>query len=341
MRFSLLAILLTLSILSIPLVYAEEKEEEVPLTVEITVSPDPEITTMAQVAIPHIISENNPDDPCQTQWEGYIPLTICMWRGVAPDGSEAVYDPVKEEWTSAIILQQEAKEEYAEIIAVQKELAKTPEQKRLDVLVNKANPTPEDLWEIELLEKLGALCVNDTLVSQTYREFDVPTAAHMINGTMSSNLFVDQSVKTSSLRHNVTIRDLEMAVQECIGQPYTKKSAQYDHIVVDDVYSEQIDRTSEIPTWPQSRVLDESNPGLSLSEINPMCTSYNSDSTKRDYGCTEKVRSYESTYIPERQLSFSEHPMIEALKRFNSGDQSAELEKIKGDIRDKNYQRLK
>ena len=129
---------------------------------------EPVNATTIEITVPHQVSEANVPR-CETQTEGFIPITYCVIRGVAPDGSEPVWDIEKEQWTSELILEAEAKESYQTHVAAQEEASLTPEEKRIAHLEGKSNPTSQDLEELELLKRLGALCRNDTLVSQTYR----------------------------------------------------------------------------------------------------------------------------------------------------------------------------
>ena len=324
---SIVAILSTLSI-----VYAEEESQP-------HVSFDVVNGTDAVTHAPFDISEDR--SSCRVVADGEFRKAVsCLFVGLAPDGSETVYDTEKLEWTSEIILEQEAKEDYENTIEAQEleEAKKVPHYERIQYLENKNTPTTQDLRELELLKKLGALCRNDTLVSQTYREFEVPTQIYRDHeGNMAQSLYSDQSITTSSLRTNVNIKTLEKAVQECIGQPFTKKSSQYDHIVVDDNSPNHRDIAIGIPVWSQDRANQEANFQRLTVQENPMCTSFNSDVTKRMYGCIIEGERTPYTTKPTPDMTDHGADIFASVAQYKLDGGLEQREKIQEHLREEFY----
>lgn len=324
MAFTLLSIIS----IGVSAVYADEHNE-----LEVTVTNTGNHTAIESevtVTLPHALSSITPTR-CETQWEGFVPITYCSFRGVSPDGSEPRWDIQKEEWTSEIILEQEAKEEYEIFVAEQMKL--TPAEKRIEVinaLEVKEKMTDQQREERELLEKLGALCANDTLVSQTYRQFEVPTIIFRDHtGNMTQVLVEDKSIRTTNLKHDPN-KDLKMQVQECIGQPHTKKSVQYDHIVVEETHKVHSDAAIGVPLWSQARVNQEANMPFKVIDKPTMCNSFNSDSTKRDYGCQD-LRVYPDGRPAPVQQSYNETKQMIDFYKYQL-DPDAQLEGIKSKV---------
>lgn len=160
---------------------------------------------------------------------------------------------------------------------------------------------------------------------------------------MTETLVEDRSINTSSLRENINIKILRMAVQECLGQPYTKKSIQYDHIVVDDGSSlSHKDLAGNVPTWSQARVNAESNMKQTSSGVlSPMCTSINSYSTKLMYNCSMEDLIYETTKPTPVRKDMELTESYQAWLQYLEDKGESQKEKITRDIQEYNYQRLK
>lgn len=215
------------------------------------------------VTVPHTVSTATPPH-CQTQWEGFVPVTICSIRGVAPDGSEPVWDIEKEEWTSMFILEQEAKEMSPPQQVTQNPEPLTKEQRyneeRIAYITQRDNPTKLELRELEARQQIGAKCFSDTEVSQTYRAYDVLTEVYLNpDGQWQQQLKTNAAPNSNDSRDNRFVLSLEKQVQECIGQPFTKKSVQYDHIVVDGLFEGDPNKPALPDAITQAQVNDMEN----------------------------------------------------------------------------------
>jgi len=152
-------------------------------------------------------------------------------------------------------------------------------QQRIEYLKNKYFQTKADLEEIRLREKIQALCRNDTLVSQTYREFRVPVDIFVDDSTGNKKLVVSSryDVTDFNLNQNQGLKTLALAVQECIGQPFTKKSHQYDHIDVRDLPTYHGLIAGHLQPWTQERMIYEANKGIKQpdKQRDLVCANYN------------------------------------------------------------------
>jgi len=210
----------------------------------------------------------------------FYPAALCHLRGyesIMINDVELEYDIETDTWIPKEQLIREAKEKYKREIEAQK----TPREKEIEKIENKYTKTPADKELLRLLElsKTDRPCANDTLVSQTYREFEV--AWDLITdpetGEQKIQLAKRFNIKDFNMRNNYHLKALSMAIEECIGQPNTKKSVQYDHIDVEDKQISHPDAAFGIPHWTVSRATIEANEGVEQPDTHRdlVCTNYN------------------------------------------------------------------
>lgn len=238
-----------------------------------------------------------------------------------------VYDVQTDSCITTQQLEKEAIDNY--IAAPIKEERKTGMELRIIYLENKTNPTSDDMSELTLLTQAGALCSNDTLVSQTYRSFDVATEEYLdLEGNWKSQLVQDFTPTTGTFRDSPYEKHLKLGIAECIAQPYTKKSVQYDHMAVDNEYT--------IPVTHQTKaegVIERSqeyinrianDPKLTSEFFNSACKTY-PERSRVMFGCESKYEidptahgntvSVDSKYIYtsayQNWLEYKEDPNID------------------------------
>jgi hypothetical protein len=224
---------------------------------------------------------------CWTNFELYVPTTHCILPGFPPHPDDKFFDSETGQWLPVEPLIESYKDEIKAESGNELTREQRYNQERIDYIKQRTNPSDLELQELALREQLGALCRNDTLVSQKYREFDVATEIFLDHeGNWREQLKVDHTPTTDTARDNRFVLDLQKQVQECIGQPYTKKSAQYDHIVVDGLFTKDPNKP-ELPDAVTAEMVNiESNKGVTMPEgISAICNSHNSDRTKKMYGC--------------------------------------------------------
>lgn len=302
-----------------------------------------------------------------------------MWRGVAPDGSEPIYDHVEEKWTSVKILEQEAKEAYDIFVEAQLDKQKPywetvsdrlpddPKSNANRVLVDKVNQlleAPSECYQ-------GRGTTNGL---QEVRAFDIPVVevpvyVTDINGdlqkTSQTKWVLDETMPLSNIDIRGFLATIYKNVRECAAQMildnpqggiYSSTNTVKgfcDNVDGELTVAQSIkagcgitsgsfhkDLIEDTPNWSQSRVNAEANMDASLQEVNPMCTSYNSDSTKRDYGCDISIGYLESTRSTPEMTDHGKE--IEAkFNQYKIDDGASMRQDIIDQIRADDYNRLK
>jgi hypothetical protein len=237
-----------------------------------------------------------------------------------------VYDPTNKRCVTQQALEEEAKQEYLDTLPQD---SLTPIQQEIRKLESDTNLNATEKEALELLKTLqGAQCFNDTLVSQTWRAFDVPTTMTVdpITGKQHESLVRDQNPRALDLSNNQTLLKLKLAVEECIGQPFTKKSIQYDHIVVEDdvqPYHSQVASAMAIP----AAVLEDMENNQANRNTLDFCDSYNSERTKSDYGCPT-MRVYQHDYLAPVPKDYGDSDPLKKLEMWKTNPDSV-LDELK------------
>jgi len=277
------------------------------------------------VTSPFEISSQTPPH-CQIQKEGIVPVMICSIRGVTSDGSEPVWDIEKEQWTSQLALEQEAKEmglqQQVPIEAEPMTKEQQYNEERIAYILQRNNPTELELRELAARQQIGAKCTSDTKVSQTYREYDVLTEVYLDpEGQWKQQLKVNTAPDANDSRDNRFVLSLEKQVQECIGQPHTKKSIQYDHIVVDGLF----EGDPNMPQLPDA---------ISQSQVNEMANNAGTADVYeflKDRFCNNQyAQVYESVIECEMKYDAATLPTPET-QPYSETDPMKKLEQYKVD----------
>ena len=256
------------------------------------------------------------------------PYAECYIQGhsffIGKDDISYSWDIIEEKYTPTAQLIEEAKQIYQDsIIIAEEKSTKTGLEKRIEYLENKTNPTQDDLAELNLLHKAGALCYNNTLVSQTYRAFSVAIEDFLdLDGNWKSQLIENFAPTAESFRDSPYEKRINLGIQECIAQPFTKKSVQYDHMFVDNEHTPLITHQSKaagLTGYSQDDVNRMENKSQEFTFYNSACPLYN-ERSRVMLGCgtvyTEnstdtqlhELRNYSMTSPYQNKLKYDEDP---------------------------------
>lgn len=276
-----------------------------------------------------------------------------------------VYNPQ----TGDCITEEQVKQEYLDEIS--SEPVKSPEQKRLEYLNNLPDP---NTTEQELIKKINGLLedfrcyqgIGTTLGVQTPRDFAVPVVDvpvyEEIDGVMvdtgETKTILDTSVPLSPVNLRGYIGSLIADALECKAEAVLLdiqggvlssadatfgKCDNSDHMNMEQSISNGCGLTSanfyntlKETVKPRSQAYIESIQNQPFEVIeNPMCYSDNSVRTKLMYGCVIEEKPSPSLYDPpELKNSDAVQAIIDAVKRFDDGDESQQLEAIAKKIKE-------
>jgi len=241
---------------------------------------------------------------CYTNFDLFVATTHCILPGFPPDPKDKYFDPDTQTWKPVEELKAEIQEQQQqEIVDSKKTREQLYNEERINYIEQRTKPTKLEVEELELRKSIGALCRSDTAVSQTYREYDVITEVFRNHeGVMQQRLVVDSNPKVDDARDSRFIQSLRNQVQECIAQPYTKKSVQYDHIVVDGLYSKDPNKPVAPDAISANMVNEMQNTDDKTKDLYTIaCESYTTKQTRDLYGCPQ-VKPYDQAVLPTPEL---------------------------------------
>lgn len=264
------------------------------------------------VSLPHPVQEQK----CTTQWTDFFTIqTTCSFvyehvpaeenplhlSTFTPNGCEVGYvrDITTHECKLPEVLEAEAKDLIEQTETV------TPEGKwdrRLAELKAIENPTRTEKRIIELLENLNAVCVNDVLQIQSFREYDVSMEEFFdpVTGEWKSQLMTKKVMSAVSLDNFPALKAIRTAIQECIAENTLKSrilTASTFNKVVDDINTYNIyhaDFARDKIATPQPVTTEELKESAKDRALLSICENdWYGNKMKIQMGCTN-LEDYES-----------------------------------------------
>ncbi len=265
---------------------------------------------------------------------GYVPVTICVFQGTTEDGSTPEWDIVKEEWSTAEIIEAEAIATYQEFL---EDLE--PEPTEWDIQIDRlesmtVTPTMSEKSHRAILDKMvGSLCFQGTgrsAATQNYGEWDIPTEMVLDSDTGKWTQIIAKDYNIENLDLRGFLGKIKKAVEACIAQgtlevrvlsETDRTFAYFDEIP----FFYHADIAKDAPIWTQDRMIREANEGVDqpMTAENLMCISDNSQRTKEMYGCPKT--QYDMNFpIPQHEGFIEEMEIYQDYLCFRNGDQDCQ-----------------